>query len=145
MSYQIRVDLAGTTPPTWRRPEVASDVFLDDLHEIIPIAFGRTDSHLHRFGGGAAYYSDETEYYLMDFEVDGGEMGVPERQVRLDEVLADIGDRMFYCYDFGDNWQHVLRLEAVEPQASSARNVVCTPTAIVTDRPRTAAGSGHTS
>ena len=126
MTYQVRVDLAGTTPPTWRRLEVASDVFLDDLHEIIQIAFGWTDSHLHRFGCGPAYYSDDTEYYLMDFEVDSGEIGIPEQQVRLDEVLADIGDRMFYCYDFGDNWQLVLRLEAVEPQASSARNVVCT-------------------
>ena len=92
MTYQVRVDLAGTTPPTWRRLEVASDVFLDDLHEIIQIAFGWTDSHLHRFGCGPAYYSDDTEYYLMDFEVDGGEMGIPEQQVRLDEVLADIGD-----------------------------------------------------
>ncbi|WP_461480151.1 plasmid pRiA4b ORF-3 family protein [Mycobacterium sp. HUMS_1102779] len=137
--------MAGTTPPTWRRLEVASDVLLDDLHEIIQIAFGWTDSHLHRFGRGPAYYSDDTEYYLMDFEVDGGEMGVPERQVCLDEVLADIADRMFYCYDFGDNWQLFLRLEAVEPQASSARTVVCTPTAIVTGRSRTAVRSGHTS
>jgi len=62
----------------------------------------------------------------MDFEVDDGEMGIPEQQVRLDEVLVDIGDRMFCCYDFGDDWQHVLRLEAVKPQAPSARNVVCT-------------------
>lgn len=126
MTYQVRVDLAGTTPPAWRRLEVASDVFLDDVHEIIQIAFGWTDSHLHRFGCGPDYYSDDTEYYLMDFEVDSGEMGVPERHVRPDEVLVDIGDRMFYCYDFGDNWQLVLRLEAVEPQAPSARHVVCT-------------------
>ncbi|OYV24167.1 MAG: hypothetical protein B7W97_00870, partial [Mycobacterium sp. 20-66-4] len=126
MTYQVRVDLAGTAPPTWRRLEVASGVFLDDLHEIIQIAFGWTDSHLHRFGCGPVYYSDDAEYYLMDFEVGSGEMGIPEQQVRLDEVLADIGDRMFYCYDFGDNWQLVLRLEAVEPQVSSARNVVCT-------------------
>ncbi|HTX94699.1 MAG TPA: plasmid pRiA4b ORF-3 family protein [Mycobacterium sp.] len=125
MTYQVRVDLAGTTPPTWRRLEVASDVFLDDLHEIIQIAFGWTDSHLHRFACGPAYYSDDTEYYLMPFEVDEGETGVPEHQVRLDEVLVDVGDRMFYCYDFGDDWQHVLRLEAVEPQAPS-RKAVCT-------------------
>jgi len=62
----------------------------------------------------------------MDFEVDDGEMGIPEQQVRLDEVLVDIGDRMFCCYDFGDDWQHVLRLEAVKPQAPSARKAVCT-------------------
>jgi len=126
MTYRVRVDLSDTTPPVWRRLEVTSDVFLDDLHEIIQIAFGWTDSHLHRFACGPAYYSDDTEYYLMPFEVDEGETGVPEHQVRLDEVLADVGDRMFYCYDFGDDWQHVLRLEAVEPQAPSSRKAVCT-------------------
>jgi hypothetical protein len=126
MSYRVRVYLSGTTPPVWRQLEVASDVFLDDVHEIIQIAFGWTDSHLHRFACGPVYYSDDTEYYLMPFEVDEGEVGIPEDQVRLDEVLADIGDRMFYCYDFGDDWQHVLRLEAVGRQAPSTRKVVCT-------------------
>lgn len=68
------------------------------------MAFGWTDRQLHRFGCGPAYYSDDTEYYVIDFEVDDGESGLPEQQVRLNEVqLVDIGDRMFYCYDFGDD------------------------------------------
>ncbi len=56
MAYHVRIDLEGTTPPVWRL-EVASDVFLDDVHEVIQIAFGWTDSHLHRFACGPAYYS----------------------------------------------------------------------------------------
>ena len=40
-------------------------MFLDDVHEIIQVAFGWTDSHLHRFASGPDYYSDDTEYYLM--------------------------------------------------------------------------------
>ncbi len=31
-----------------------------DVHEIIQTAFGWADSHLHRFGCGPAYYSDDT-------------------------------------------------------------------------------------
>jgi Plasmid pRiA4b ORF-3-like protein len=126
MTYRVRIDLAGTKPPVWRRLELASDLFLDDMHEIIQVAFGWTDSHLHRFGCGPDYYSHDTEYYLMPYEVEEGETGIPEEQVRLDEVLVDVGDRLLYCYDFGDNWQHVLRLEAVQPQPSSARRAVCT-------------------
>lgn len=144
MTYQVRVDLAGTRSPTWRRLEVASDVFLDDLHEIIQIAFGWTDRHLHRFGCGPAYYSDDTEYYLMDFEVDSGEMGIPGQQVRPDEVLADIGDRMFYCYDFGDNWQLLCGWRRWS-RRRPLRAMWYAPTATVTGRPRTAAGSGYTS
>ena len=30
-------------------------------------------------------------------------------------MLAKPGDGLFYEYDFGDGWQHTLRLEAVEP------------------------------
>ena len=126
VTLRVRVDLAGTRPPVWRRLELASDLFLDDVHEIIQAAFGWTDSHLHRFGCGPTYYSRETEYYLCPFSVDEGEEGVPEDQVRLDEVLVEVGDKLFYAYDFGDDWQHVIRLEAVLAREESAPRAICT-------------------
>jgi Plasmid pRiA4b ORF-3-like protein len=93
VTYRVRVELLGCQPPVWRRLELASDLFLDDVHEILQVAFGWTDSHLHRFGCGPKYYSDDTEYYLMEYEVHEGETGIPEEQVRLDEVLVEVGDR----------------------------------------------------
>lgn len=84
VTLRVRADLAGTKPAVWRRLELASDLFLDDVHEIMQAAFGWTDSHLHRFGCGPTYYSRETEYYLCPFSVDEGDEGVPEDQVRLD-------------------------------------------------------------
>ena len=126
VTLRIRVDLARTRPPVWRRVEVASDLLLDEVHEILQAAFGWTDSHLHRFGCGPEYYSRETEYYLCPFSVDEGDEGLPEEQVRLDEVLVNVGDKMFYAYDFGDDWQHVLRLEAVLPRDESAPRAICT-------------------
>lgn len=126
VTLRVRVDLAGTKPPVWRRLELVSDLFLDELHEILQAAFGWTDSHLHQFGCGPQYYSSETEYYLCPFSVDEGEEAVPEEQVRLDEVLVEVGDKLFYAYDFGDNWQHVIRLEAVLPRDEAAARAVCT-------------------
>jgi hypothetical protein len=47
-------------------------------------------------------------------------------------VLVEPGDRPYYSYDFGDDWQHVIRLEAVSArQADPARpgppsRAVCT-------------------
>jgi hypothetical protein len=126
VTYRVRVDLKGTKPPLWRRLELASDLFLSELHDIIQAAFGWTDSHLHRFGSGPDFYSHETEYYLCPFDVAEGEDGIPEEQVRLDEVLADDGGRLIYVYDFGDDWEHVIRLEGVLHREDSAPRAVCT-------------------
>jgi hypothetical protein len=125
VSYRVRVDLSGTKPPLWRRLELASDLYLDQVHEIMQVAFGWTDSHLHQFGSGPAHYDRATEHYLCPFQVEEGDPGVPEEYVRLDEVLAEPGDRLFYDYDFGDGWQHTIRLEAILPRGSSAPRAVC--------------------
>ncbi|MGH3588437.1 MAG: plasmid pRiA4b ORF-3 family protein, partial [Pseudonocardia sp.] len=125
-TYRVRIDLKGTKPPLWRRLELASDLFLDDVHDVIQAAFGWTDSHLHRFGCGPEYFSHDTEYYLCPFDVAEGETGIAEDQVRLDEVLVEIGDKLFYTYDFGDDWQHTIMLEAIVCHKDSAPRVICT-------------------
>lgn len=123
VTFRVRVELADTAEPLWRRLELASNLFLDDVHAVLQAALGWTDSHLHRFASGSDYYGRDTEYYLMPFEIDEGEDGPPEDTVRLDEVLSEVGDVLFYCYDFGDDWQHVLRLEAIGPPAAGPRAV----------------------
>ena len=42
------------------------------------------------------------------------------------EVLVEVGDRLAYTYDFGDGWDHTIRLEAVLPRADDAPRVRCT-------------------
>jgi Plasmid pRiA4b ORF-3-like protein len=109
----------------WRRLELASGLFLDEVHEILQVAFGWTGSHMHQFSSGPRYHGPGTEYYLCPCQVAEGESGAPEEEVRLDEVLADPGDTLSYLYDFGDNWEHVIRLEAVAPWDSTAPAAVC--------------------
>jgi hypothetical protein len=125
VTYRVRIDLNRTRPPLWRRLELASDLFLDQIHEVIQVAFGWTDSHLHQFGSGPGHYGPETEHYLCPFQVEDGETGIPEEDVRLDEVLAEVGDKLFYDYDFGDDWQHTIKLEAVLPRGDSGPGAVC--------------------
>ncbi|MFI7067872.1 plasmid pRiA4b ORF-3 family protein [Kribbella sp. NPDC050124] len=126
VTYRVRVDLTGTKPPLWRRLELASDMFLNELHDVIQAAFGWTDSHLHEFASGKDYYHVMAEHYLCPFQADEGETGVPEEDVRLDEVLAKPGNKLFYLYDFGDGWMHVIKLESVQPRDDSAPQAVCT-------------------
>ena len=125
VTYRLRIDLRATRPPLWRRLELASDLFLDQVHEIIQVAFGWTDSHLHEFSSGPAHHSPETEHYLCPFQVEEHDNGIPEEEVRLDEVLVDAGDKLFYDYDFGDDWQHIIKLEAVLPLRHRGPRAVC--------------------
>jgi hypothetical protein len=126
VTYRVRVDVTGTKPPLWRRLELASDMLLDELHEVLQVAFGWTDSHLHRFGAGPDFYSGDTEYYLSPIDLEEGEVGIPEHGVRLDEVLVDVGDKLLYVYDFGDDWHHTVRLEAVLQRDAAAPRAACT-------------------
>ncbi len=126
VTYRVRIDLKGTRPPLWRRLELSSDLLLDELHRVIQEAFGWTDSHLHQFSSGPNPHSPEAELYLCPFQVDEGDIGIPEEQVRLDEVLADPGDKLYYEYDFGDGWEHVIKLETVSARTAPAPRAVCT-------------------
>jgi hypothetical protein len=107
--------------------ELASNLFLDDLHTIIQTAFGWWDYHLHQFGSGPGPYDDQTEHYLCPFDVaEGDQPGVPEQRVRLDEVLAQVGDRLHYLYDYGDGWHLIIKLEAIIARRGTAPQAVCT-------------------
>ena len=44
--FQLEVILRGTTPPIWRRIEVSETMTLAQLHDILQIVMGWTDSHL---------------------------------------------------------------------------------------------------
>jgi hypothetical protein len=126
VTYRVRAVLTETGPPLWRRIELASDLFLNEVHEVIQAAFGWTGSHLHRFSAGPDFYDEDAEHYLCPLDVAEGETGVPEDRVRLDELLSEAGDELFYAYGFGDGWEHVLRLEAVSPRDQRAPRAVCT-------------------
>lgn len=108
--FRVRLDLRDTKPPVWRRLDLPGDIALSDLHEVIQAAMGWTDTHLHRFRTGSGY---DAPSFVTRFDVEEGEEGVLEDDVRLDQLLADKGDRLWYDYDFGDDWHHVLRVEKV--------------------------------
>jgi len=61
-----------------------------------------------------------TEALVTEFAAAEADEGVAEAEVRLDEVLADVGDRPYYEYDSGDGWQHTLDLAAVSEYAEGA-------------------------
>ncbi len=108
-TYRLKVTVRGSRPAIWRRVEVDADVTLLQLHEILQIVMGWTNSHLHQFRRGTTLYGQSDPEFGMHRE--------NERRIRLREVLRKPKDRMIYEYDFGDGWEHDVVLEASESTA----------------------------
>jgi hypothetical protein len=115
--FRVRVDLKGSQPRIWRRLELRSDLTLDLMHRILQTSFSWTDTHLWRFSIGGEPFSRSGQAFLCPWDVEEGEeddAGAPAASdVRLDEVIQEPGDILFYVYDYGDSWELKLKLEDV--------------------------------
>ncbi|MGI4896769.1 MAG: plasmid pRiA4b ORF-3 family protein [Janthinobacterium lividum] len=125
VTFRIRVDLDDVKPPIWRRLEVASDLSLEEFHDVLQVAMGWTNSHLHAFRRLGTEAGRFEPAFLTEFDVLDGEQGTPEVDARLDEVLAAPGDKLRYTYDFGDGWDHTIKLEAVLDRGDDAPAAHC--------------------
>jgi hypothetical protein len=105
--YQIKVTLLGTEPPIWRRLLVPADLTLEQLHQVLQIAIGWEDCHMHDFRIGQQRFGtpNETETLL------GRSRTASERTTRLSSVLNRVGAEAVYTYDFGDSWEHGIVVE----------------------------------
>ena len=106
-TYQLKITLNGAKPPIWRRVKVSGATDLFELHDIIQIAMGWEDSHLHQFVAGGKRYG------IVDDEYDTGM--IDEEGVRIDALLKKEEESIDYEYDFGDGWGHKVMLEKITP------------------------------
>jgi hypothetical protein len=113
---QLKVTLRDVSkPPVWRRVLVPATMTLGELHEVIARAMGWGGGHLHVFSDGTVEYG-----------VPDGELGFEDEDaIELDEVLSEPGDRFTYTYDFGDDWEHDIKLEKVLPPDPGAVVPAC--------------------
>jgi hypothetical protein len=106
--YQIKITLQGVHPPIWRRIQVRGDTTLDKLHDIIQVVMGWTNSHLHQFIVGEAYFG------LQDPEYEDRPAN-DETKFTLSRITKNKGSAFIYEYDFGDSWRHELLVERIVP------------------------------
>ncbi|MBI4769314.1 MAG: plasmid pRiA4b ORF-3 family protein [Chloroflexi bacterium] len=118
--YQLKITLLDLRPPVWRRVLVPGEFTLGDLHSVIQLAMGWTDSHLHRFDVGGTGYS--LPYPGTDWEESGDE---DSSDVRLDQVAPGENAKFMYEYDFGDSWEHEVLVEKISPPDPTMKHPVC--------------------
>ncbi|WP_006787642.1 plasmid pRiA4b ORF-3 family protein [Thiorhodospira sibirica] len=117
--YQLKITLLDTDPAIWRRVQVKSDIHLGQLHEIIQTVMGWEFSHLHAYRPAHNHlgvFPDET-YLITDLSMmgDEDETNLDETGFRLEQVLQNPKEYIVYEYDFGDSWEHEIRLEKILP------------------------------
>lgn len=104
VAYRLHVWIRQISPMIWRRLLVSSDSTIADLHYTLQIAFGWSDAHLNLFhihGQDYGVYHDGGTSFLTQSD-----------HVRLCDFKFRINERFRYKYDFGDDWQHEVRVEA---------------------------------
>lgn len=118
--YQLKVTLLGTRPPIWRRLLVPADLTLAQLHDVLQVAMGWQDGHLHEFGAAGRRFGppDPEDQFMADDVED-------ERRVRVFSVVGRTGAKAIYTYDLGDTWEHSIVLEKRLPVASTMVYPIC--------------------
>jgi len=118
--YQLKITLSDFRPPIWRRVLAPGHYTLGDLHWVIQLAMGWTNSHLHHFKVGETYYS--LPLPGTDWEGSGEE---DARRTRLDQIAPSAKMKFLYEYDFGDSWEHEILVEKILPPDPALKRPVC--------------------
>jgi hypothetical protein len=100
--YQFRIELLGSSPIVWRRFRVHDNITFIQLHNIIQLVMGWENYHLFSFSFAHGRIVSAPMF---------GRDQLATR--RLNEVRFREGLTMLYEYDFGDCWQHELKLEKI--------------------------------
>jgi len=143
--HELTITLKHSKPPIWRRIAVPSDMLLSDLHWVIQIAMGWTNSHLHQFIVRSnkprpkiedirsmsleKRWDKLTDFMQRDrfisdpqFELEDAE---DERKVKLCELAPMVKSKFIYEYDFGDGWEHVIKTVKIGPPMENIDYPVC--------------------
>ena len=108
---RLRIILNDVEPMPMRHIEVPLKIRLDRLHEVIQAAMGWTDTHLYEFRVGDAGWGMPDPDGFYDGPMDA-------KKMTLEKLLDQTATRTIqYVYDFGDDWDHSIRIERVNEAA----------------------------
>jgi hypothetical protein len=114
-------------PEIWRELEVRGDISLAQLHGVLQVAFGWEDVHLHRFTDSDPFaplrpingeIPEPVQWLPSEWCEEPTDL--PEEEYSVLQLFIRGSGRVFYEYDFGDSWLHVLELLGTRPADADA-------------------------
>jgi hypothetical protein len=115
VAYQLKITLEHSKPPIWRRIKVA-DCTLAELHDLIQLAMGWHDCHMHSFQVGDVYYGNA--------DIDDPKT-IDESGMLLSSLVNAGQEKIRYWYDFGDDWWHTIKVEKALDLDPKERLPIC--------------------
>jgi hypothetical protein len=95
------VGLREVQPQVLRILDVPAGCTLPELHAVLQVGLGWTDSHLHQFVTDRARYGGRSDLWADEMDDEQDEDGV---------LLRTMPQRFTYLYDFGDGWTHDVEI-----------------------------------
>ncbi|MDJ0391623.1 plasmid pRiA4b ORF-3 family protein [Roseomonas sp. E05] len=103
---RLKITLDEVKPVVLRRVEVPLTIRLDRLHLVLQAAMGWTNSHLYEIR------ARDVGWGIPDPDWGGGPLDA--RKARLIDAIEDTGAKTLrYLYDFGDGWEHTVKIERI--------------------------------
>lgn len=116
LTFQLKIHLLGINPQIYRRIQIRGDTSIALLHHVFQVAMGWDNYHLHSFHIWGKEYG---------IPYSGGHFADDANQVQFDDFAWRVNDKFTYTYDFGDYWQHQVRIEKIIPSSNLPDYPVC--------------------
>jgi hypothetical protein len=108
----LKVTLDDVEPAVMRRLEVPLNLRLDRLHLVLQAAIGWTDTHLWEIRARDVGWGPPQDGWGF------GDGPLKASKASLLDLVDDTGAKTFkYLYDFGNGWEHTVKIERVSDPA----------------------------
>jgi hypothetical protein len=118
--YELTIELQYIEPRIWRRFLVPATLKLPQLHDLLQLAMGWTNSHLYRFAIG------NRRIAMVGID-EFADPAVPdESKQTLAAALGDTVREFTYEYDFADGWSCRIGVQPVAQRNPDWSYPLCT-------------------
>lgn len=109
---RLEITIEDIMPPIYRKIDIPNTYTFYQLHHVIQLAFDWTNSHLFEFMNGLETIGDE-------------EAIIDAKKILLKERFYEPEQKILYVYDFGDNWEHKVKVEKIFDADPKKRYPTC--------------------
>jgi hypothetical protein len=114
-TFKVMLDKA-----VWRKIKLSHKHTLEDLHLCIQEAFDFDNDHLYSFFMDGKRYSDDAYHSLF-----GDEPPFTDEAV-IGKLDLYKGKKILYLFDYGDSWEFLVQLEAIDENEKEIKKPVIT-------------------